>query len=85
METIRPNARAINENLARLHLRPASMEEWVRLASHSVALPRFAGRAVLTGENLTHYRDFWAVKTARAVVEFIPYRAPGNGEPKSPA
>ena len=41
------------------------MEEWVRLASHSVSLPRFAGRAVLTGENLTHYHDFWAVKTAR--------------------
>ena len=40
------------------------MEEWVRLASHSVSLPRFAGRAVLTGENLTHYHDFWAVKTA---------------------
>ena len=50
--------------LARLRLRPASMEEWVRLASHSVSLPRFAGRAVLTGENLTHYHDFWAVKTA---------------------
>ena len=53
--------------LARLRLRPASMEEWVRLASHSVSLPRFAGRAVLTGENLTRYHDFWAVKTARGV------------------
>ena len=41
------------------------MEEWLRPASHSVSLPRFAGRAVLTGENLTHYHDFWAVKTAR--------------------
>ena len=47
------------------------MEEWVRLASHSVSLPRFAGRAVLTGENLTHYHDFWAVKTAsRKRVQF---------------
>jgi hypothetical protein len=31
-------------------LRPASMEEWGYLAGHSVSLPRFAGRAVLTGE-----------------------------------
>ena len=50
--------------LARLRLRPASMESGLRLARNSVSLPRFAGRAVLTGENLTHYHDFWAVKTA---------------------
>ena len=47
------------------------MEDWVRLASHSVSLPRFAGRAVLTGENLTHYHEFWAVKTARTALDEI--------------
>ena len=46
----RSSKKAAWRSLARLRLRPASMEEWVRLASHSVSLPRFAGRAVLTGE-----------------------------------
>ena len=32
--------------LARLRLRPSSVEEWVRLASHGVSLPRFAGRDI---------------------------------------
>src|SRR5688572_27035484 len=42
------------------------MEERLRLASHYVALPRSAGPAVLTEQNLTQWQGILPVKTAPA-------------------
>src|SRR5689334_15405388 len=55
--------------LARLRLRPVSMEERLRLASHSVGFARAPrGRAVLTErQKLTHSQRLSSVTTACAV------------------